>query len=495
MPACKVCTKSVYPMDPQVNLDGTIFHKACAKCQDCNCQISLSNFTKNETKDTFTLLCKTHYFKRFRENGSYPGAEQFQKNVNRNETAAILAQKVITTAGTAKPAAVAPQLLGTVPTKSSLPTGTPVKSNDSSENPVTPSQWTNALKKTSITIPSNDSVDEKGKQSTPTQWTQAIKRTSISQTNSDDQNDKPSTPSSWTGALRRGSKTVETETAEKSPETNSTPQSWNSAIRRKSLETIEVTNNSEKLEVTSPPSSWNSAILRRSYTSNHDEPQSPKVEAEAPAAWSNVLKKSTDKEEEVPVPVVVSSIESEPVNISYCPEPITNYAVAVELPVVENKEEPVHSVVENKEEHQVDSNDNKVNDIPHSDVVKKSPLTIPIIEPVDVVVEDSRGSIDEFSDTESGLTPVYANDREELEDTNMDKIVKALSESKEGNDELEEEMSKVVNKIIDDDDDLAPVGIVQQTAENDDDDDLSPVAVSRGDREMSHNNNNNPAFI
>ena len=80
MPSCKVCIKSVYPMDPQVNLDGTLLHKACAKCQDCNCQISLSNFTKNETKDNFTLLCKTHYFQRFRENGNYPGAEQFQKS-------------------------------------------------------------------------------------------------------------------------------------------------------------------------------------------------------------------------------------------------------------------------------------------------------------------------------------------------------------------------------------------------------------------------------
>lgn len=80
MPACKVCSKSVYPMDPQVNLDGTLLHKTCAKCQDCNCQISLSNFTKNEAKDIFTLLCKTHYFKRFRENGNYPGEEQFQKS-------------------------------------------------------------------------------------------------------------------------------------------------------------------------------------------------------------------------------------------------------------------------------------------------------------------------------------------------------------------------------------------------------------------------------
>ena len=51
----------------QINLDGGLFHKPCAKCQDCQCQISLSNFCKNELGDETVLLCKTHYMKRFHE--------------------------------------------------------------------------------------------------------------------------------------------------------------------------------------------------------------------------------------------------------------------------------------------------------------------------------------------------------------------------------------------------------------------------------------------
>lgn len=26
---CRICEKSVYPMDPQLNLDGKLFHKVC----------------------------------------------------------------------------------------------------------------------------------------------------------------------------------------------------------------------------------------------------------------------------------------------------------------------------------------------------------------------------------------------------------------------------------------------------------------------------------
>ncbi len=72
-------------MDPQINLDGSIFHKGCAKCNDCNCQISLSNFTKNENDGIITLLCKTHYFKRFHEQGSYLGGEKFAIKNPRDE--------------------------------------------------------------------------------------------------------------------------------------------------------------------------------------------------------------------------------------------------------------------------------------------------------------------------------------------------------------------------------------------------------------------------
>ena len=58
--SCGKCKKTVYPNDPQVVLDGTKYHKACAKCEDCSCQITIANFTKAKE----LLLCKTHYFER-----------------------------------------------------------------------------------------------------------------------------------------------------------------------------------------------------------------------------------------------------------------------------------------------------------------------------------------------------------------------------------------------------------------------------------------------
>jgi hypothetical protein len=72
---CITCEKTVYPLDPQIMLDGLAYHKTCAKCADCGCQITLSNFTKSGT----TLLCKTHYFKRFHEEGSYLGGDKYSK--------------------------------------------------------------------------------------------------------------------------------------------------------------------------------------------------------------------------------------------------------------------------------------------------------------------------------------------------------------------------------------------------------------------------------
>lgn len=83
---CKACSKSIYPMDPQINLDGVKFHKACAKCGDCGCQITISNFTKNESNDQTVLLCKIHYFKRFHEGGSYLGGEKFRVKAARDVT-------------------------------------------------------------------------------------------------------------------------------------------------------------------------------------------------------------------------------------------------------------------------------------------------------------------------------------------------------------------------------------------------------------------------
>jgi LIM domain len=67
----QICVKPVYRMDPLINLDGSIIHKQCAKCEDCNCQITLSNFFKSDVGDKTTLLCKTHYLKRFAEVRDY----------------------------------------------------------------------------------------------------------------------------------------------------------------------------------------------------------------------------------------------------------------------------------------------------------------------------------------------------------------------------------------------------------------------------------------
>lgn len=72
---CKACNTSIYPNDPQISLDGAGYHKSCAKCADCKCQISLSNFTKSGD----VLLCKTHYFKRFHEEGSYLGGDKYSR--------------------------------------------------------------------------------------------------------------------------------------------------------------------------------------------------------------------------------------------------------------------------------------------------------------------------------------------------------------------------------------------------------------------------------
>ena len=54
-------------MDPHINLDGSLFHRSCAKCKDCLCQITLSNFNKHEIGGYTYLLCKTHFFCRFNE--------------------------------------------------------------------------------------------------------------------------------------------------------------------------------------------------------------------------------------------------------------------------------------------------------------------------------------------------------------------------------------------------------------------------------------------
>ena len=90
---CRICSKSVYPMDPQINIDGTILHKPCAKCLDCKCQITLTNFAKYETPEIITLLCKTHYLKRYHESGVLLGSERFQNKKPSEKSSSKLASQ------------------------------------------------------------------------------------------------------------------------------------------------------------------------------------------------------------------------------------------------------------------------------------------------------------------------------------------------------------------------------------------------------------------
>ena len=78
---CPICEKGVYPMDKQISLDGLKYHTPCAKCMDCQCQITLKNFCK--TPDN-KLLCKTHYFRRFHEENSYIGGDKFERKSSRD---------------------------------------------------------------------------------------------------------------------------------------------------------------------------------------------------------------------------------------------------------------------------------------------------------------------------------------------------------------------------------------------------------------------------
>lgn len=73
VPKCAICERSVYANDPQIVLDGLSYHRACAKCTECKCQITIQNFNKSGS----TLYCKTHYLKKFHEDGTLLGADKF----------------------------------------------------------------------------------------------------------------------------------------------------------------------------------------------------------------------------------------------------------------------------------------------------------------------------------------------------------------------------------------------------------------------------------
>nr|BAM13335.1 LIM domain-containing protein [Oryza sativa f. spontanea] len=63
---CKVCTKTVYPMD-QLSTDGVVFHRSCFKCQHCKSTLSLGNYSSIEG----VPYCRPHFEQLFKETGSY----------------------------------------------------------------------------------------------------------------------------------------------------------------------------------------------------------------------------------------------------------------------------------------------------------------------------------------------------------------------------------------------------------------------------------------
>lgn len=152
MSKCKVCVKSVYPMDPQINLDGSIFHKACAKCEDCKCQITIANFTKYENGDKVTLLCKTHYFKRFHEQGSYLGGDKFQVKNPRDLKVTAGAEPLTpsASANSAAPETSEKNLLSPVKLRS-----TPKKEENSAASDA-PKYSTSALRPTSTKVDTHE---------------------------------------------------------------------------------------------------------------------------------------------------------------------------------------------------------------------------------------------------------------------------------------------------------------------------------------------------
>jgi len=90
--ACKVCSKSLYPNDAQLNVDGSLVHKTCAKCADCDTQITLSNMACINTPTEFVLLCKTHFTTRINvSGGSYPGGDKYNvKNIRDLRAQAVM---------------------------------------------------------------------------------------------------------------------------------------------------------------------------------------------------------------------------------------------------------------------------------------------------------------------------------------------------------------------------------------------------------------------
>ena len=81
---CPICKKSVYPNDAKLSIADGTYHKSCAKCKVCNCQLTIKNFSTSGDD----LMCKTHFMEAFaRSGGSYGGDDKFKHASTRSEHA------------------------------------------------------------------------------------------------------------------------------------------------------------------------------------------------------------------------------------------------------------------------------------------------------------------------------------------------------------------------------------------------------------------------
>eukprot|EP00128_Syssomonas_multiformis_P001386 Colp12_sorted_trinity150504_noHs@21545 len=74
---CTLCSQTVYPLE-KISVDGTVYHKACFRCEECKKMLSLGNYSAIAGK----TYCKPHFKQLFKLKGNYDegfGNEQHKK--------------------------------------------------------------------------------------------------------------------------------------------------------------------------------------------------------------------------------------------------------------------------------------------------------------------------------------------------------------------------------------------------------------------------------
>ncbi|CAA0838769.1 LIM domain-containing protein WLIM2a [Striga hermonthica] len=64
---CAVCTKTVYPLEKVVTMEGEFYHKSCFRCAHGGCFLTTSSYAALDG----VLYCKPHFAQLFKEKGSY----------------------------------------------------------------------------------------------------------------------------------------------------------------------------------------------------------------------------------------------------------------------------------------------------------------------------------------------------------------------------------------------------------------------------------------